>query len=154
MDVNIPILTLKRKPLQPTPARTADMTVVVKHARPHAAPEMMKPVTSEPKKPRTPCLIPISETYALLMHLWATLFDICFVRLMKICILQDLIQDKERRKIPLSNKKIRRCLKAISRSPAYLDRCLSIIVDLIFKVMHQEKLQKMSIITSGHAGLT
>lgn len=41
---------------------------------------------------------------------------------MKINVLQDLIQDKDRRGISLSNKMLKRSVKAISRSPAYLER--------------------------------
>lgn len=40
---------------------------------------------------------------------------------MKINVLQDLIRDKDRRGISLSNKMLKRSVKAISRSPAYLE---------------------------------
>lgn len=117
MDIKKPILTLKRKPKQPVPEPTQDTAVVVKRNRLQAKPE---PVPAEPKKPRTPRLISVSEAYGQLTPFWPALFDSENVRLMKINVLQDLIQDKERREITLSNKKLSRCLKAISRSPAYL----------------------------------
>jgi sRNA-binding protein len=119
MDVKKPILTLKRKPKQPVPEPTQDTAVVVKRNRVQEKPE---PKTEEPKKPRTPRSIPVSEAYGLLTPFWPALFDIKNVRLMKINVLQDLIQDKDRRTIPLSNKMLKRSVKAISRSPAYLER--------------------------------
>lgn len=119
MDVNKPILTLKRKPKHPVPEPAQDTAVVVKRNRVRSKPE---PKPTEPKKPRTPRSIPVSEAYALLTPFWPALCDIENVRLMKINVLQDLIQDKDRRGISLSNKMLKRSVKAISRSPAYLER--------------------------------
>lgn len=119
MDVNKPILTLKRKPKHPVSEPAQDTVVVVKRNRVQAKPE---PDPTEPKKPRTLRSIPVSEAYALLTPFWPALFDIENVRLMKINVLQDLIQDKNRREISLSNKMLKRSVKAISRSQAYLER--------------------------------
>lgn len=120
MDVNKPILSLKRKPKQPVSEPTQDTpAVVVKRNRAQARPE---PKPAQPKKPRPPRSIPVSEAYALLTPFWPALFDIENVRLMKINVLQDLIKDKDRRGISLSNKMLKRSVKAISRSPAYLER--------------------------------
>ncbi|WP_159282690.1 ProQ/FINO family protein [Rahnella variigena] len=119
MDVNKPILTLKRKPKHPVSEPAQDTAVVVNRNRVQAKPE---PKPTEPKKPRPPRSIPVSEAYALLTPFWPALFDIGNVRLMKINVLQDLIQDKGRRGISLSNKMLKRSVKAISRSPAYLER--------------------------------
>lgn len=120
MDVNKPILSLKRKPKQPVSEPTQDTAaIVVKRNRIQAKPE---PIPAEPKKPRTPRSIPVSEAYANLTPFWPVMFDSENVRLMKINILKDLILDKDRRAIPLSNKMLKRSVKAISRSPAYLER--------------------------------
>lgn len=120
MDVNKPILSLKRKPKQPVSEPTqGTAAVVVKHNRAQAKPE---PNSAEPKKPRTPRSIPVSEAYAQLIPFWPALFGSENVRLMKINVLQDLIRDKDRRGISLSNKMLKRCVKAISRSPAYLEQ--------------------------------
>ena len=122
MDVNKPILTLKRKPKHPVPEPAQDIAVVVKRNRLQSKPETEPTEPTEPKKPRTPRSIPVSEAYALLTPFWPALFDIENVRLMKINVLQDLILDKDRRGISLSNKMLKRSVKAISRSPAYLER--------------------------------
>lgn len=120
MDVNKPILTLKRKPKHPVSEPTQDTAaVVVKRNRAQVRPE---PKPAEPKKPRTPRSIPVSDAYAQLTPFWPALFDSENVRLMKINVLQDLIRDKDRRGISLSNKMLKRSVKAISRSPAYLER--------------------------------
>ena len=120
MDVNKPILTLKRKPKHPVPEPAQDIAaVVVKRNRVQAKPEL-KP--AQPKKPRPPRSIPVSDAYAQLTPFWPALFDSENVRLMKINVLQDLIQDKDSRGLPLSNKMLKRSVKAISRSPAYLER--------------------------------
>ncbi|MBU9843561.1 ProQ/FINO family protein [Rahnella ecdela] len=119
MDVNKTILTLKRKPKHPVPEPAQDTAVLVKRNRAQAKPG---PKPTEPKKPRTPRSIPVSEAYALLTPFWPALFDRENVHLMKINVLQDLIRNEDRRGISLSNKMLKRSVKAISRSPAYLER--------------------------------
>ncbi|MBF7997490.1 ProQ/FINO family protein [Rahnella laticis] len=116
MDVNKPILSLKRKPKQPVSEPTQDTAVFVKRNRAQAKPGSNP---AEPKKLRTPRSIPVSDAYAQLTPFWPALFDSENVRLMKINVLQDLIQDKNHRGISLSNKMLKRSVKAISRSPAY-----------------------------------
>lgn len=101
MEVNKPILTLKRKPRQTSLAAMPDKTVVIKHPRTRAVPELMKQAKSRnPKKPRTSRLMPITQAYTLLTLHWPALFDITYVRLMKIYVLQALSRIKNAESLP------------------------------------------------------
>lgn len=77
MDVNKPILSLTRKPRQTVSETTQDTAVVVKRNRAQTKPE---PNPAEPKKPRIPRSIPVSEACALFTPFWPALFDIENVR--------------------------------------------------------------------------
>lgn len=76
------------------------------------------------KPPRPKRTLSYDEAISIMQGYWPALFNSQQPRLMKINIREDFYQNIERRALPLSHKVLRRCLRAITRSPNYLSQLL------------------------------
>lgn len=73
-----------------------------------------------PKPPKGVVLMPLAEAVALMKPHWPGLFEGDTPRLLQIGLRDALLADIDTRALPLSRKQLRRCLKCITRSTAYL----------------------------------
>lgn len=106
-----------------------EIAAVEKTAQPRT-PKNETPVriVNEPKpvsSPKPPRMLPYDDAVGIMQRYWPGLFDGQQPRLMKVNIREDFYQDIERRALLLSYKVLRRCLRAITRSPNYLSQLLT-----------------------------
>lgn len=102
-----------------------------------APPQSEKPPVSPPKSAEKPLkeavprqvkvpkgvtLIPLDEAINEMKTYWPGLFDGDVPRLMVIGTFEKLVVDKQLNHYPISNKRIKRCLKSITRSKVYLSQ--------------------------------
>ncbi|MCK2179554.1 fertility inhibition protein FinO [Hafnia paralvei] len=102
-----------------------------------APPQSEKPPVSPPKSAEKPLkeavprqvkvpkgvtLIPLDEAINEMKTYWPGLFDGDVPRLMVIGSFEKLVVDKQLNHYPISNKRIKRCLKSITRSKVYLSQ--------------------------------
>lgn len=102
-----------------------------------APPQSEKPPVSPPKSAEKPLkeavprqvkvpkgvtLIPLDEAINEMKTYWPGLFDGNVPRLMVIGSFEKLVVDKQLNHYPISNKRIKRCLKSITRSKVYLSQ--------------------------------
>jgi hypothetical protein len=102
-----------------------------------APPQSEKPPVSPPKSaekaikeavprqvkvPKGVKLIPLDEAISEMKTYWPGLFDGDVPRLMAIGTFEKLVADKQLNHYPISNKRIKRCLKSITRSKVYLSQ--------------------------------
>lgn len=102
-----------------------------------APPQSEKPPVSPPKSAEKPLkeavprqvkvpkgvtLIPLDEAINEMKTYWPGLFDDDVPRLMVIGSFEKLVVDKQLNHYPISNKRIKRCLKSITRSKVYLSQ--------------------------------
>ncbi|CRY69645.1 ProQ/FINO family protein [Yersinia pekkanenii] len=116
----IPVVRKHKKPV----------VAVVEKTAPPRTPKNETPerVVNEPKSvspPKPPRMLPYDEAVGIMEGYWPGLFDGQQPRLMKVNIREDFYHDIERRALPLSYKVLRRCLRAITRSPNYLSQVLT-----------------------------
>lgn len=72
------------------------------------------------KSPRRARLLPIEEAMEELATYWPALFAPGEWKMMQIGLREQLCADIERRQLPLSKKKLNRCLRTVSWCPDYL----------------------------------
>ncbi|TBL62863.1 fertility inhibition protein FinO [Hafnia paralvei] len=102
-----------------------------------APPQSEKPPVSPPKNaektikeavprqvkvPKGVTLIPLDEAINEMKTYWPGLFDGDVARLIAIGSFEKLVADKQLNHYPISNKRIKRCLKSITRSKVYLSQ--------------------------------
>lgn len=74
------------------------------------------------KVPKGVKIIPLDEAINEMKTYWPGLFDGDVPRLMVIGTFEKLVVDKQLNHYPISNKRIKRCLKSITRSKVYLSQ--------------------------------
>ena len=79
-------------------------------------------VPRQVKAPKYVTLIPLDEAINEMKTYWPGLFDGDVPRLLAIGSFDKLVADKQLNHYPISNKQIKRCLKSITRSKAYLSQ--------------------------------
>lgn len=72
------------------------------------------------KVPKGVKIIPLDEAINEMKTYWTGLFDGDIPRLLAVGSFEKLVEDKGLNNFPISNKQIKRCLKSITRSKAYL----------------------------------
>lgn len=79
-------------------------------------------VPRQVKVPKGVTLIPLDEAINEMKTYWPGLFDGDDPRLMAIGAFEKLVADKQLNHYPISNKRIKCCLKSITRSKVYLNQ--------------------------------
>lgn len=79
-------------------------------------------VPRQVKVPKGVKLIPLDEAITEMKTYWPGLFDGDVARLIAIGSFEKLVADKQLNHYPISNKRIKRCLKSITRSKVYLSQ--------------------------------
>lgn len=79
-------------------------------------------VPRQVKAPKGVTLIPLDEAIIEMKTYWPGLFDGDVPRLISIGSFEKLVADKQLNHYPISNKQIKRCLKSITCSKAYLSQ--------------------------------
>lgn len=74
------------------------------------------------KVPKGVKIIPLDEAITEMKAYWPGLFDGDVPRLIAIGSFEKLVADKQLNHYPISNKRIKRCLKSITRSKVYLSQ--------------------------------
>jgi hypothetical protein len=74
------------------------------------------------KVPKGVKIIPLDEAINEMKTYWPGLFDGDVARLMAVGTFEKLVADKQLNAYPISNKRIKRCLKSITRSKVYLSQ--------------------------------
>ncbi|WP_367300367.1 fertility inhibition protein FinO [Hafnia alvei] len=79
-------------------------------------------VPRQRKAPKGVTLIPLDEAINEMKTYWPGIFDGDAPKLMAVGTFEKLVADKQLNAYPISNKRIKRCLKSITRSKVYLSQ--------------------------------
>lgn len=81
-----------------------------------------EPVPRQRKAPKGVTLIPLDEAINEMKTYWPGIFDGDAPKLMAVGTFEKLVAEKQLNAYPISNKRIKRCLKSITRSKVYLSQ--------------------------------
>lgn len=116
-ETSVPLSRKKKKAAE----SVVETTLQLKNAK-NESPVLRVKVPTPIKPPRPKRTLSYDEAISIMQGYWPALFNSQQLRLMKINIREDLYHDIEQRKLPLSRKVLRRCLKSITRSADYLSQ--------------------------------